>query len=253
MGNPIPVVVVVLDELPVQTLMNAEGDIDSSRYPGFASLLDDFTWYRNTVTMHRRTSNVLPMILTGGPARADVQATSQGYPNNLFTMLANSHDVWAHEELTDLCGPDVCREQSHPDALERWQLLLTDTSVVTAHVALPTGAVSWLPPLDGAWAGFGLGERDSDTLRTTPRTRLPSTRPSTTRCKQSGHTPFDSSTPSTLIFPGMPCQMVCAMRAKSGRTAREVGMMTSTSSIWRTRPTCCRPAMSTASSCASST
>ena len=32
---------------PIQTLMDAEGNIDSSRYPGFASLLDDFTWYRN--------------------------------------------------------------------------------------------------------------------------------------------------------------------------------------------------------------
>ncbi len=167
MGNPIPVVIVVLDELPVQTLMTSEGAIDSSRYPGFASLLDDFTWYRNTVTMHRRTSNVLPMILTGGPARADVQATSLGYPNNLFTMLANSHDVWAHEELTDLCGPEICREQTQPDALERWQLLLTDTSVVVAHVALPTGAVSGLPPLDGAWAGFGLGEPTPDTTDAT--------------------------------------------------------------------------------------
>ncbi len=162
-GNPIPVVVVVLDELPVQTLMNPEGDIDSSRYPGFASLLDDFTWYRNTATMNSFTENVLPMILTGSPAGANLEASSLGYPNNLFTMLANSHDVWAHEELTDFCGPDICAEQPHPDALERWQLLLTDTSVVAAHVALPTGAVSGLPPLDGAWAGFGLGEPTPDT------------------------------------------------------------------------------------------
>ena len=114
-GNPIPVVVLVLDELPVQTLMNAEGNIDSSRYPGFASLLDDFTWYRNTATMHHHTAKVLPMILTGGPARDDLEPSSLGYPNNLFTMLANSHDVWAHEELTDFCGPEICREQPHPE------------------------------------------------------------------------------------------------------------------------------------------
>ncbi len=78
-------------------------------------------------------------------------------------MLANSHDVWAHEEATDFCGPDICAEQLHPGALERWQLLLTDTSVVTAHVALPTAAETWLQPLDNAWAGFGLGEPTPDT------------------------------------------------------------------------------------------
>ena len=48
--------------------MNPEGDIDSSRCPGFASLLYDFTWYRNTATMNSFTENVLPMILTGSPA-----------------------------------------------------------------------------------------------------------------------------------------------------------------------------------------
>ena len=162
-GNPIPVVVLVLDELPVQTLMNAEGNIDSSRYPGFASLLDDFTWYRNTATMHHHTTSVLPMIITGVPAQADVQATSQGYPNNLFTMLANSHDVWAHEEARISAARTSAVSNSIRSALERWQLLLTDTSVVAAHVALPTAAETWLPPLDNAWAGFGLGEPTPDT------------------------------------------------------------------------------------------
>ncbi len=161
-GNPIPVVVLVLDELPVQTLMDPDGNIDSSRYPGFASLLDDFTWFRNTSTMHHHTEHVLPMIITGVPAQEDLEASSLGYPDNLFTMLGNSHDVWAHEELTDFCGPEICTEQPHPGAVERWQLLLGDTSVVAAHVVLPAGATTWLPPLDDAWAGFGPGEPAPD-------------------------------------------------------------------------------------------
>ncbi|HET9258816.1 MAG TPA: hypothetical protein VFP42_01660, partial [Acidimicrobiia bacterium] len=66
-GNPVPVVILVLDELPVQTLMDAEGNIDATRYPGFASLLEDFTWFRNTATLSSFTEEVLPMILTGLP------------------------------------------------------------------------------------------------------------------------------------------------------------------------------------------
>ncbi len=161
-GNPIPVVVLVFDELPIQSLMNGEGNIDSTRFPGFASLLDDFTWFRNTATMHHYTEQVLPMIITGIPYQEDLEPTSVGYPNNLFTMLDSSHDVWAHEELTDFCGPEICREQQHPSALERWRLLLNDTRVVAAHVVLPAGATGWLPPLDGAWTGFGQGEPTPD-------------------------------------------------------------------------------------------
>ncbi len=166
-GNPIPVVVLVLDELPVQTLMDPDGNIDSTRYPGFASLLDDFTWFRNTATMNSYTENVLPMIITGVPAQEDLEASSLGYPNNLFTMLGNSHDVWAHEELTNFCGPEICREQTDPDAADRWQLLLDDTSVVAAHVVLPTGATAWLPPLDGAWTGFAPREPLSGVINAT--------------------------------------------------------------------------------------
>ena len=161
-GNPVPIVVLVLDELPVQTLMDANGHIDASRYPGFASLLDDFTWYRNTATMHHYTANVLPMILTGVPYQPELESSSVGYPNNLFSLVERSHDVWAHEEATDMCGPDVCRDRQYPDATDRWQLLVSDTSIVAAHVALPTGATRWLPPLDGAWTGFGSGEAAYD-------------------------------------------------------------------------------------------
>ena len=164
MGNPIPVVVVVLDELPVQTLMNPEGNIDSSRYPGFASLLDDFTWYRNTTTMNSFTENVLPMILTGTPAGADLEASSLGYPDNLFTMLANSHDVWAHEELTDFCGPDICAEQT-PSGCAGTMAAPAHRHERRRRPCRPPdrSAVSGLPPLDGAWAGFGLGEPTPDT------------------------------------------------------------------------------------------
>ena len=101
-GNPVPVVVLVLDELPVQTSMNAEGNIDASRYPGFASLLDDFTWYRNTATMHHHTARCSADDPHGCPRWRRSRATSLGYPNNLFTMMANSHDVWAHEEVDGL-------------------------------------------------------------------------------------------------------------------------------------------------------
>ena len=41
-----PVVEVVFDEFPVGTLMDREGQIDASRYPAFAELAAQSTWYR---------------------------------------------------------------------------------------------------------------------------------------------------------------------------------------------------------------
>ena len=153
-GNPVPVVVLVLDELPVQSLMNAEGNIDDSRFPGFASLLDDFTWYRNTATMHHSTSKVMPVVLSGSPYRPDTEPSASGYPDNLFSLLGARYDTWAREILTTMCVPEICRKQSQPSATDRWRLLLNDASVVVAHVVLPEAATTRLPALDGTWTGF---------------------------------------------------------------------------------------------------
>jgi Sulfatase len=153
-GNPVPVVVLVLDELPVQTLMDAEGNIDASRYPGFASLLDDFTWFRNAATMYSNTHEVLPVILSSSPNQPGVEPTASGYPNNLFSLLGSGYDVWAHEEVTGMCRPEVCPEQHRPGVAERWTVLLSDVSIVGAHVVLPDEATSRLPTLAGTWTGF---------------------------------------------------------------------------------------------------
>jgi len=174
-GNPAPVVILVLDELPVQSLMDAKGDIDATRYPGFARLLEDFTWFRNTVTMHHNTSHVLPMLLSGGSYRPDTELSSNGYPNNLFTLLGESYNVWAHEEVTAMCDPEVCRDQPRPSTTERWQLLLNDTTIVAAHMLLPEEATAGLPPVDAAWAGFGdlAPEQDAGSLEDSDDAREP--------------------------------------------------------------------------------
>jgi hypothetical protein len=154
-GNPVPVVILVVDELPVQTLLDADGNIDESRYPGFASLLDDFTWYRNTATMYQNTHQVLPVIVTGSPAQPDVASSAEAYPDSLFSLMSGAYDVRAYEWITALCAPEVCREQHRPSVGERWSLLLKDASIIGAHVGLPDLATSQLPSLTGTWMGFG--------------------------------------------------------------------------------------------------
>ena len=63
--NPIPVVLIVFDEFSGITLMNERGEIDESRFPQFARLAKNSTWYRNATTVSPRTDIAVPAILSG--------------------------------------------------------------------------------------------------------------------------------------------------------------------------------------------
>ena len=46
-----PIVIIVFDEFPTSSLLNSEREIDRNRYPNFARLADDATWFRNASTV----------------------------------------------------------------------------------------------------------------------------------------------------------------------------------------------------------
>ncbi len=108
-AEPIPVVVVILDELPTASLLDGTGAIDVETFPGFARLADVSTWYRNTTTVAPNTTQAIPAILTGNLPPAGEPAPVAGeHPDNLFTLLAGSHDATAFEQVTRMCPASVC-------------------------------------------------------------------------------------------------------------------------------------------------
>lgn len=60
-----PVVWIALDELPLGSLLTAEGRIDKKLYPGFAKLADLATWYPQARTLAPSTGAAMPSLLTG--------------------------------------------------------------------------------------------------------------------------------------------------------------------------------------------
>ena len=116
-ANPAPVVVIVLDELPTGSLLDAEGRVDASLFPNFAALADGSTWYRNHTTVAPITVDAVPAILTGQwPRLGGTVPTSTAFPENLFTLLARRYDLHVQETATQLCPPDVCPDR-HGGAL----------------------------------------------------------------------------------------------------------------------------------------
>ena len=104
-----PVVLIVFDELPLATLLGADGSIDASLFPNFAQLAEESTWYRNARTVSDQTVHAVPAILTGESPGSDRIATGADYPQNIFTLFGGP--VLEGEVITDLCGPPVCGDR----------------------------------------------------------------------------------------------------------------------------------------------
>ena len=107
-----PVVMVVFDELPLTSLLDGRGRIDRFRYPNFAALAGDSTWYANATTVSDATKLAIPSILDGRLPKADVPATHRGHPRNVFTLLrGNGYRLKVQEEATSLCPYRGCRRR----------------------------------------------------------------------------------------------------------------------------------------------
>ena len=56
---------VVFDEFPLTSLLDEHYQIDSVRYPHFAALAEQSTWFRNATTVSGDTVVAVPSLLTG--------------------------------------------------------------------------------------------------------------------------------------------------------------------------------------------
>jgi arylsulfatase A-like enzyme len=155
-----PIVFVVFDELPLNSLLDGSGEIDAGRYPNFAALARESYWFRNATTVASNTSHAVPAILSGRyPTAVDDAPTLQYYPVNLFTTLARHYDMFASIAFP-LCPPRSCRSDptQSGDTLES---LLSDLGLVWLHIILPETLTEGLPPVTEDWAEFG-GHRERD-------------------------------------------------------------------------------------------
>lgn len=108
--NRPPIVMVILDELPLAALEESPDTIDRKRFPNFARLAGRSTWYSRARTESDSTVLALPALLTGMvPESAETPPGLADHPDTLFSILDNSgYDVYGSEWITDLCPHDVC-------------------------------------------------------------------------------------------------------------------------------------------------
>jgi hypothetical protein len=159
-----PIVLVVFDELPMNSLLDAGGNIDAERYPNFGALAMKAYWFRNAHTVAYTTVDGVPAILSGRyPATDKAVPTLRYHPVNLFTVLARQYDIFASMRFQQLCPPRACQQNSEIPG-DTVRSLLSDLGLVWLHIALPQTLTEALPPVVGEWAEFG-GSRETPAAR----------------------------------------------------------------------------------------
>lgn len=146
-----PVVVLILDELPVASLMNEQREIDRIRYPNFARLADSAWWFRDATTVSDDTvSGAVPAIVTG--TYPDNPAKYRQSSQSLFTLLGGSYEMNVFETYTRICPTQLCPKQEL--LADRLRLLFSDIWVVYAHILLPEDMRERLPDISQGWKNF---------------------------------------------------------------------------------------------------
>jgi Sulfatase len=139
-GSQPPLVMILFDEFPLSSLLDAKGRIDRRVYPNFAALADQSTWYRNATGVAGYTPWAMPAMLTGNyPAKVKAPSYTE-YPDNLLTLFGRYYDLKAHETISQLCPPSRCR--STAGNLDRVGLraVLGDSARVLKEIVSPYDA-----------------------------------------------------------------------------------------------------------------
>ena len=158
-GEAPPVVLVVFDEFPLNSLLDANDEIDAGRYPHFSALAAHSYWFRNTTTVSSETTWAVPALVSGiFPFERGAVPTRRYYPNNLFTVLSERYEMTVFGRFLQLCPAATCaHDLAVPE--ETVARLVADSTVVLAHILLPEPLTRYLPTIVGDWQGFAQTRR----------------------------------------------------------------------------------------------
>ena len=154
-ANPVPVVLVVFDELPLRSLLNQDGEIDAARFPNFAALARESTWYSQASVVATATQFSLPSIVSGrfpNPAVGELP-TYANHADSLFTLLGRQYNVRSFESVTALCPRAVCAPEDQHFA-PRFLATIVDVAVLYLHILLPSRLADHVPAINQTWRSF---------------------------------------------------------------------------------------------------
>ena len=149
---------IIFDEFPLYALLDADGTINAERFPGFAALAGESTWYRNAVAESNFTHQAVPALMASAVPQQSGGPFLVQYPKNIFTLFAGRTEVGGIEPVTSLCPKSLCGGADDSDgtfSAHRLGRFFRDASYVYAQRVLPPVLRSRVPSIEGTWGGFG--------------------------------------------------------------------------------------------------
>src|SRR5919109_2489807 len=151
-----PIVVVLLDELPSNTIVDENDRVDAKRFPGFGELARTSTWFRNAYTVYDSTERAQPAIMDGNLPERDKQPISSDHPNSIFSLFAKTHRMNVSEEATAVCSRDLCEDARLDESYgSRMSSMAEDLGLVWLHVVSPPDIEADLTSVSENWGNFG--------------------------------------------------------------------------------------------------
>jgi len=155
-GTDNPLVMIVFDELGTVHLMTNRRSVDAGRYPNFARLSREGTWYKNHTTTADMTPIAVPEILTGVDAPGDTLPTWRDRPRSVFSQFTRNRPLNVKEPVTALCPEQICsKADAHPGQSTRLEALWSDLKYVEGRLILPPRVANTLPNVSSNFANFG--------------------------------------------------------------------------------------------------
>jgi Sulfatase len=155
------VVLLVLDEFPSDSLLDRRRRIDPVRYPNFASLGADSTWFRNAFSVYDSTTKAVPLILDGIAPQPGTSADRRDHPHSIYDVFdRHGYRIVDSEEASALCPPSLCRGgrtrrpaiipyllSGRPQRFNRWlrSIEAGKPTLWVKHLLLPHGPYLFLP------------------------------------------------------------------------------------------------------------
>ncbi|HEY1358291.1 MAG TPA: sulfatase-like hydrolase/transferase [Thermoleophilaceae bacterium] len=155
-----PVVLLTLDEFPLDSLLGPDGRIDAERYPNFAALAATSSWFPDATTVYDETIRAVPAILDARLPRPEALNTLADHPQNAFTLFGGAgYRVVASEEATAMCPRRYCPGAPETSAMrhylaggrvhrfDRWlrEIEPGPPAFYYKHLFLPHGPRRYLP------------------------------------------------------------------------------------------------------------
>lgn len=104
-----PIVLLILDEFPTDDLVGPDGQIDAARFPGFAALASQSTWFRNAVTTYDSTFKAVPSILDARLPKPLTSPDVRSHHRTIYHWLAGlGYEMVDVQSGTAVCPPFIC-------------------------------------------------------------------------------------------------------------------------------------------------